>query len=132
MQLHGKASRVTIYIGEDNRHQGKPLYTALLELLRKEGAAGATVTRGLAGFGAHSRIRTANLVTLSADLPLRVESHQPFGGGSADMLPGDRQQHAPFERIVLPADDGDFRAPTACRHRHAHSTLMPMRRMASP
>ena len=73
MQLHGKASRVTIYIGEDNRHQGKPLYTALLELLRKEGAAGATVTRGLAGFGAHSRIRTANLVTLSADLPLRVE-----------------------------------------------------------
>ncbi|MCB0023142.1 MAG: DUF190 domain-containing protein, partial [Caldilinea sp.] len=73
MQLHGKASHVTIYIGEDNRHQGKPLYTALLELLRKEGAAGATVTRGLAGFGAHSRIRTANLVTLSADLPLRVE-----------------------------------------------------------
>lgn len=68
-----QALRVTIYIGEGDRHQGSPLYMAILELLRKEGAAGATVTRGLAGFGAHGRIHTANIEALSTDLPVRIE-----------------------------------------------------------
>lgn len=70
MQIQGKAQRVSIYIGEDNRSHGSPLYIALLEYLRREGASGATVLRGLAGFGAHSRIHTANIVTLSTDLPI--------------------------------------------------------------
>jgi CBS domain-containing protein len=73
MQLQGKALRVTIYIGESDRYQGKSLYMALLHFLKQKGAAGATVGRGLAGFGAHSRIRTATLVDLSSDLPIRVE-----------------------------------------------------------
>lgn len=73
MQLQGKALRVNIYIGESDRHQGRPLYMALLQLLKQEGAAGATVTRGLAGFGAHSRIHTAGILDLSADLPIRLE-----------------------------------------------------------
>lgn len=73
MQLQGKALRVIIYIGESDRHRGKALYMALLELLKREGAAGATVVRGLAGFGARSRIHTATILTLSEDLPLRVE-----------------------------------------------------------
>lgn len=73
MQLQGKAWRVTIYIGESDRYQGKLLYMALLQFLKKEGAAGATVMRGLAGFGAHSRIHTATILDLSADLPVRVE-----------------------------------------------------------
>lgn len=73
MQLQGKALRVNIYIGESDRHQGNALYMALLQLLKQEGAAGATVVRGLAGFGAHSRIHTATILTLSEDLPLRVE-----------------------------------------------------------
>jgi CBS domain-containing protein len=73
MQLQGKALRVTIYIGEGDRYQGKSLYMALLHFLKQEGAAGATVGRGLAGFGAHSRIRTATLVDLSSDLPIRVD-----------------------------------------------------------
>ncbi|MFO7539052.1 MAG: DUF190 domain-containing protein [Chloroflexota bacterium] len=73
MQLQGKAWRVTIYIGESDRYQGKSLYMALLHFLKQEGAAGATVGRGLAGFGAHSRIHTATLVDLSSDLPIRVE-----------------------------------------------------------
>lgn len=73
MQLEGKALRVTIYIGESDRYRGKALYMALLELLKREGAAGATVVRGLAGFGAHSRIHTATILTLSEDLPLRLE-----------------------------------------------------------
>lgn len=73
MQLHGKAVRVIIYIGESNRYQGKDLSMALLQFLKQQGASGATVVRGLAGFGAHSRIHTANIVDLSADLPLRLE-----------------------------------------------------------
>lgn len=73
MQLQGKAYRVCIYIGEGDRHRGQPLYMALVEFLRKEGASGATVLRGLAGFGAHSRIHTATVLALSADLPIVVE-----------------------------------------------------------
>lgn len=73
MQLQGKALRVIIYIGESDHYRGKALYMALLEFLKKEGAAGATVVRGLAGFGARSRIHTATILTLSEDLPLRVE-----------------------------------------------------------
>jgi CBS domain-containing protein len=73
MQLQGKALRVIIYIGESDHVQGKPLYMALLQLLKREGASGGTVIRGLAGFGAKSRIHTATILTLSEDLPLRLE-----------------------------------------------------------
>ncbi|MCC6604066.1 MAG: DUF190 domain-containing protein [Anaerolineae bacterium] len=73
MQLQGKAVRVIIYIGESDHYEGKSLHMAILRFLKQEGAAGATVLRGLAGFGAHSRIHTATLVDLSADLPIRVE-----------------------------------------------------------
>lgn len=73
MQLQGKAVRVTIYIGESDHFESKSLHMAILNFLKQEGAAGATVLRGLAGFGAHSRIHTATLVDLSADLPIRVE-----------------------------------------------------------
>ena len=66
------AQRLTIYFGEDDRWQGKPLHTALLETLRQAGVAGATLTRGLAGFGAHGRIHTARLADVSADLPMVV------------------------------------------------------------
>lgn len=73
MQLQGKALRVIIYIGESDHYQGKALYMALLRFLKQEGASGATVMRGLAGFGAKSRIHTATILTLSEDLPLRLE-----------------------------------------------------------
>ena len=69
-----KAKRLIIYIGESDKWRGKPLYNALLETLRAHGMAGATVTRGLAGFGAHSTIHTANLLDLSLDLPLIVQA----------------------------------------------------------
>jgi CBS domain-containing protein len=71
--MQGKAYRVTIYAGEDDHYRGKPLYLALLEMLRREGASGATATRGLAGFGAHSRVRTTSLADLSAALPVIVQ-----------------------------------------------------------
>lgn len=71
--MDGPAQKVTIYIGESNHQHGKALYMVLLEFLRREGAAGATVTRGLAGYGAHSHIHTANIISLSVDLPIIVE-----------------------------------------------------------
>ena len=51
MQMQGEATRITIYIGESDRYHGANLYTAILERLRREGAAGATVSRGIAGYG---------------------------------------------------------------------------------
>lgn len=73
MQLQGEAIRVTIYIGESDRYQGSNLYMAILEFLRREGASGATITRAIAGFGAHSRIHTGAIEVLSSDLPIRIE-----------------------------------------------------------
>lgn len=73
MQLTGEVVRVTIYIGESDRYRGASLYMAILEFLRREGAAGATVTRALAGFGARSRMHTSNIEVLSSDLPIRIE-----------------------------------------------------------
>lgn len=73
MPMQGKAYRVKIYIREDSRYHGQPLYMALLEMLRRNSAAGATVLRGIAGFGARSRIHTASIVDLSAGLPLVIE-----------------------------------------------------------
>ncbi len=71
--IERNAQRLRIYIGENDQWQGKPLYAALLEHLKKEGMAGATVVRGVAGFGARSRIHTASILRLSEDLPLIVE-----------------------------------------------------------
>jgi CBS domain-containing protein len=73
VRLTGSGKKLTIYIGESDRSGHRPLYQALLETLKKEGLAGATVTRGVAGFGAHSRIHTAALLQLSEDLPLVIE-----------------------------------------------------------
>jgi len=74
-QLTGrKAKRLMIYIGESDKWRGKALHVALLETLRTQGMAGATVTRGLAGFGAHSVVHTANILVLSMDLPLIIQA----------------------------------------------------------
>ena len=73
MRVNGPGKRLRIYLGESDRWRGRPLYAALLETLKREGLAGATVTRGVAGFGAHSRIHIASIERLSEDLPLVVE-----------------------------------------------------------
>lgn len=67
------AKRLRIYLGESDQWRGQPLYAVLLEKFKQEGLAGATVMRGVAGFGAHSRIHTAAILRLSQDLPLVVE-----------------------------------------------------------
>lgn len=73
MHIEGDAKRVTIYIGESDRWHGRPLHDAILELLRREGCAGATVLRGVAGFGRTSRIHTASILRLSQDLPVLIK-----------------------------------------------------------
>jgi uncharacterized protein len=71
--LDGEQMLVRIYIGESDRWHHTALHHALLERLRKEGFAGATVTHGIAGFGARSVIHTAHLLDLSTDLPVVIE-----------------------------------------------------------
>ncbi|MHC4816572.1 MAG: DUF190 domain-containing protein [Planctomycetota bacterium] len=73
MRLEGEGELLRIFIGESDRHEGKPLFEAIVQLARKRGLAGATVLRGLEGFGAHSRVHTAKLLRLSEDLPIVIE-----------------------------------------------------------
>jgi uncharacterized protein len=73
VKIEGPGKWLRIYIGESDHWHGKPLYQALVELFRNEGLAGATVFRGVEGFGRHSRIHTARILRLSEDLPFVVE-----------------------------------------------------------
>jgi PII-like signaling protein len=72
-KLIGEQLLMRIFIGEADRYEHKPLYEALVELLRSEGFAGATVLRGVCGFGANRVYHTQKLLDLSAGLPLVVE-----------------------------------------------------------
>ncbi|MBO8128530.1 MAG: DUF190 domain-containing protein [Peptococcaceae bacterium] len=72
VKISGKAKLLQIYIGESDRYKGKPLYRAIVNLAKKEGLAGATVTRAILGFGANSRIHSANILRLSEDLPVMI------------------------------------------------------------
>lgn len=72
MRIEDAAQRVTIYIGEADRWHHQPLHTAIVEMLRREGCAGATVVKGIEGFGKNSRIHTAAILRLSEDLPIVV------------------------------------------------------------
>ncbi len=73
MRIGEPAKRLTVYFGESDRWRSQPLWLALLEILRRDGMAGATVERAIAGFGAHSRIKSSTLLELSQDLPLVLE-----------------------------------------------------------
>ena len=72
-KLTGELLLMRIFIGEGDRFEHKPLYEALVELARNEGLAGATVLRGVCGFGANRVCHTQKLLDLSASLPLVVE-----------------------------------------------------------
>ena len=69
----GEKVLMRIFTGETKKYGHIPLYEALVELFRKEGFAGATVFRGVAGFGARSVLHTATILQLSEDLPVLVE-----------------------------------------------------------
>jgi Uncharacterized conserved protein len=72
-KITGTAKRLRIYLGEHDRYAGKTLYQAIVEKAKELDLAGATVFRGLMGYGANSRIHTASIVDLSSDLPILVE-----------------------------------------------------------
>jgi len=72
-ELTGTALRATVYVGEDDMHQHRPVYDEIVVRARAAGLAGATVTRGVEGYGRHSLVHTARLVSLSSDLPMVVE-----------------------------------------------------------
>lgn len=62
-----------IFVGESDQHEGVPLFEWLVRRAREEGLAGATVLRGLEGYGANSRVHTAKILRLSTDLPIVIE-----------------------------------------------------------
>jgi hypothetical protein len=74
VRIEGEGKLLRVFVGESDHHGRKPLYQAIVEMLREEGVAGATVLRGVEGFGAHSRLHTARILRLSEDLPVVIEA----------------------------------------------------------
>jgi hypothetical protein len=73
MRIEGTALLARIYLGESDTWHGRPLYEAIVHRLRERGIAGATVLRGIEGYGAAARIHTTRILRLSEDLPVLVE-----------------------------------------------------------
>ena len=73
MSIEGQAKKLSAYIGENDMYDEKPLYTALVEAARTAGCGGATVLRGISGFGATSRIHARRNLRMSSDLPVVVQ-----------------------------------------------------------
>jgi PII-like signaling protein len=73
MKIEGAGELLRIFVGESDQWNGRPLHEAILLAAREQGLAGATVVRGLAGFGATSRIHTVKILRLSEDLPMVIE-----------------------------------------------------------
>jgi PII-like signaling protein len=71
--LAGERTLMRIHIGERDKHEGRPLYEAIVHLLRQRGMAGATVFRGIMGFGASAGVHTEKVLRLSLDLPIVIE-----------------------------------------------------------
>lgn len=73
MKSSTEAKLLRIFIGEADKYEGKPLYETIVDLARQRKMAGATVLRGLTGFGADSKMHTAKILRLSEDLPVVIE-----------------------------------------------------------
>ncbi len=73
MKEAGPGQLLRIFIGESDQWRGRPLYEAIVHRARERGMAGATVLRGIEGFGAHAHLHTARILRLSEDLPVVVE-----------------------------------------------------------
>ena len=73
MELEREGVRLRIYIGESDKYNGKPMFKYLVEALKEEGICGATVLRGITGYGKASRIHSPSILRLSSDMPIVVE-----------------------------------------------------------
>jgi uncharacterized protein len=73
-RIEGPALLVRLYLGEADHVDGKPAYQAIVSFLRERRIAGATVLRGIEGFGANAHLHTARLLRLSEDLPILIEA----------------------------------------------------------
>lgn len=73
MLTSGKAVKVTIYLSDGAKHHGMPVYSSILDFLFKNGIAGATAIKGVAGFGAAHRIHSAHILEISDYLPIKIE-----------------------------------------------------------
>ena len=73
MIISGHAKKLSIYVDETDKIQGKPAYEVLMDLFHDKKIAGVTVFRGVAGYGSHGKVHTAKLLELSTALPLKIE-----------------------------------------------------------
>ncbi len=73
MENSPNAKLLRIFIGESDKHGQQPLYETIVFEAKKQGLSGATVTRGIMGFGANSKVHTTKLLEISSDLPLIIE-----------------------------------------------------------
>jgi uncharacterized protein len=93
-----------IFIGEGDKHEGKPLYEWLVRRAKTEGLAGCTVLRGMEGFGAQSRIHSAKILDISADLPIVIEIIDTLEKIEAFMPVVDQEVHegmATLEKVQI-------------------------------
>ena len=74
MKLEGTGLLLRVYLGEQDSWHGKPLYQAIVQRMRERGLAGATVLRGIEGFGAKQHLHTSRILRLSEDLPILIEA----------------------------------------------------------
>lgn len=73
MKIETEAKLVTIYVNSTNQWHGRSLYSAIVQLCKDSGIAGATVTRCMEGYGVHGHLHTTRLLELTEDLPVRIE-----------------------------------------------------------
>ena len=73
MHMSGEAVLLRVFLGERDRYEGLPMFEVIVNAARRDGMAGATVLRGIEGFGASSRVHTARLLRLSSDLSIVIE-----------------------------------------------------------
>jgi hypothetical protein len=73
LKIEEDAKLVTVYVNSTDQWHGQPLYTAIVQLCRERGIAGATVTRAIEGYGGSGRLHTSRLLELSENLPVRIE-----------------------------------------------------------
>jgi PII-like signaling protein len=117
----GKAIKVTIYLSEGATHHGVPVYSSILDFLFYRGVAGATVTKGIAGFGADHHMHSASTVEISNHLPLKVEfieTHEKVEAllGKLEELAGTGLIEVQETTVAKPAQLSKAQAPVAPGH----------------